>query len=71
MTKHLVATCTDRAEIIGEAETEADAVQIIRNWLDSIGDRTDVTKAKLADVMIDLPAPDQYRFPVAWIADLG
>lgn len=61
-----VATCTDRAVILGDARTEAEALVLLRAWAgeNNLGE---IASAKLADVMIDMPEPGQYRFPTAWI----
>lgn len=61
-----VATCTDRAVIIGHARTEDEAVAILRQWARENG-AGEIAGAKLAEVMVDLPAPRQWRFPTAWI----
>lgn len=61
-----VATCTDRAEILGHARTEAEAVAILSAWAETNGVGP-ITSARQADVMIDRPRPGQWRFPRAWI----
>jgi hypothetical protein len=61
-----VATCIDRAVILGHAKTEGEALLLLRTWAteNNLGE---IMGAKLADVMIDLPEPGQYRTPRAWI----
>ena len=61
-----VATCTDRAVIIGHARTEDEAIVILQQWARDNG-VGNIVGAKPADVMIDEPAPRQWRFPRAWI----
>ena len=61
-----VATCTDRAVILGTARTEQEAVALLQAWADDNG-LGRIAGAMQADVMIDLPEPGQDRFPRAWI----
>jgi len=62
-----VATCTDRAVIIGQAANEAEALVILRAWAAREGIVIEISGAKIADVMIDMPQPGEWRFPKAWI----
>lgn len=61
-----VATCTDRAVILGHAETETEALALLNAWADKYG-VGHIASAKIVDVMIDKPEPKQDRFPKAWV----
>lgn len=62
-----VATCTDRAVIIGEARTAEDALAMLRAWVVAAGISEVIIGVKIARVMIDMPSPEQDRSPEAWI----